>query len=129
MSDVVKHRVVFKELKKYRNSILCIQETHCDKALDELWSIQWGNTSLFSAFSSNLVGVAILFSRDMKPTIIWEKCDPNSRYIIVKVEVQRKQFIAANVYMPTSNNEQAQVDLLSQIEILYYFMRGLQCFF
>ena len=47
-----------------KNSILFLQEVHCSKDKEVIWSAEWGYTASFSSLSSANAGVSILFNNN-----------------------------------------------------------------
>lgn len=82
LNDVRKRRLALKYLKSFKNSVIFLQETHCRPGTSKLWDSQWGHISFFTESSSNQGGVAILFSRDLKPEVKEVIFSPSDRYVV-----------------------------------------------
>lgn len=56
LNDVRKRRLVFNTLKKYKNAIILLQESHCRYGNGRLWKSQWGSTLFLTEQSGNTGG-------------------------------------------------------------------------
>ena len=63
LCEGIKRRRVFRYLKRCNADISLIQETHCTKEVEHLWTSEWGNKIVFSNGSNRARGVAILCSK------------------------------------------------------------------
>ena len=59
LGDSKKRRDVINYLKDKNFSIICLQDTHFDKALESVICAEWGYKALFSSFCTNSRGTAI----------------------------------------------------------------------
>ena len=57
--------------------IFFLQEVHCIKEKERLWSSEWGFSAILSSASSSSAGVCILFNKnfqfEIKKTIFWSR--------------------------------------------------------
>lgn len=118
LNDVRKRRLVFNTLRKFRRSIILLQETHCRPGNANLWKSQWGHDMVLTDISASSGGVAILFSRDLKPIFKETSFAGSNRFILTRVRVEESNFCIMNVYMPTSDKEQDQILLMEELSNL-----------
>lgn len=119
MNDSRKRRLVFSYFRNFWRSVIFLQETHSSRGSSALWTLQWCNTVILSENSSNSQGVAILFSRDLKPVILHSAISNSSRIISCRFQLDSLIYKLINVYMPTSNLEADQIaitGLIGEIE-------------
>lgn len=97
---------------------MCLfQETHCTSNLETVWQAEWGAKMNFSNGQSNARGLAILMARD-SPFIIQELCrDEEGRVILIKIERGSESFILGNIYTPTQDQPEAQMQLIDWVEV------------
>lgn len=116
LNEVRKRRVAFKFLKKFRNSIILLQETHCRRGCARLWKSQWPGSMFLSEGSGNQGGVAILFSGDLKPKITRVFTHAEDRFIIAQFDLDDIAYTVVSVYMPTSDQESQQINILNELD-------------
>lgn len=118
LNDVRKRRLAFTALRKHKRSIILLEETHCRPSNARLLRSQLGHDMLLTVTSASLGGVAILFSRDLKLDIKETHFSNTSRFIMWKVQIEGYHLRIFNVYMPTSDKEGEQIQLLEEISSL-----------
>ena len=104
LNDVIKRRQVFKEARRDKSSILCLQETYSSQAVQDQWQHEWGGIARFSHGTSKSKGVGILFDRKLHTKILesWE--DAEGRALIVKAEIDDIVYTVASIYAPNKDN-------------------------
>ena len=75
-----------------------LQEVHCSEDTMALWQAEWGLNSIFSNFSSQSVGVGILFNSNFDFEILKQYVDPLGRFILVDIKIENKIITLVNVY-------------------------------
>lgn len=115
LNDVRKRRLVFKSLKKFKRSIILLQETHCKSGNGRLWKSQWAHTMFLTEASGSTGGIATLFSKDLDPIILEVKTSPLNRFLLVTFELNGEKYKVANLYMPTSDRESEQIEVLDSL--------------
>lgn len=115
LHDVRKRRLAFNYLKKFKKTIFLLQETHCKPGNGRLWKSQWGGALFLTEESSNTGGVATLFSRDLNP--IFTKITPSrfNRFLVSEFSLMEEKYKVVNIYMPTSNKEKQQLEVLEEL--------------
>ena len=100
-------------MKKY--GIFFLQEVHCTKEKESLWTSEWGFTAFFSSFSSASAGVCILFNNNFQFEIIRQFSDQEGRYIIIDMKIDNKILTLVNIYAPNNDNPTFFQNLLDRI--------------
>lgn len=129
LNEVRKRRLAFNFLRKFKSTIFLLQETHCKPGNGRLWKGQWGTTLFLTEESSNTGGVAILFSKDLSPSISNVTTSKFNRFLISEFSLFGEEFKVVNVYMPTSNKEKVQLEVLEELNSLTNFDDGAHVFF
>ena len=80
-----------------------LQEVHCSDDSIALWQTEWGLKSIFSTFSSQSVGVGILFNNNTDFEISKQYVDPLRRFILADTKVENKIITLVNVYAPNQD--------------------------
>ena len=106
LGNDLKRRKIFRYMKKSKADFCMIQETHCTKKLEGIFSNEWGGKCLFSHGTSNARGVAILCKNKSKTKIEEVHRDMNGRYLICKVGIGQYSYCIANIYAPNVNDEE-----------------------
>lgn len=116
LQQATKRRAVFSWLRKGKYDVCLIQETHCTSTMDMMWEAEWGAKMFFSNGLSNAKGVAILMARDSPFTVKEIRQDGDGRSILLKLERGKESFVLGNVYAPTQDHPDAQVELMDWLE-------------
>ena len=98
LSNSLKRRVTFRWLKMKKYVIFFLQEVHCTKEKESLWTSKWGFTAFFSSFSSASAGVCILFNNNFQFEIIRQFSDQEGRFIIIDMKMDNKILTLVNIY-------------------------------
>ena len=85
-------------------SIFFLQEVHCTKEKEPLWSSEWGSSAFFSSFSSASAGVCILFNNNFEFKVMRQFSDPEGRFIIIDIKIENKIITLVNIYAPNDDN-------------------------
>ena len=101
----MKRRQIFRWLKNKAYAIYFLQEVHCTKDKETLWSSEWGYSAIFSSFSSASAGVGILFNNNFTFKILKSFSDPEGRFITIDIHTENKTLTLVNIYAP--NNDDA----------------------
>ena len=78
-----KRSQVFEFLKKTDADIFVLSDTRIDKSIENVIKSEWGGEALFSSFSSQARGVAVLFKKNTPVRIMKSKSDANGNLIQV----------------------------------------------
>ena len=106
---------VFNYLKSKQCDIYCLQDVHSNIATEQSFEKLWDNRCLFSSFSSNARGVAILFSKTIDYTIHDYISDPQGNYLIVDLTVDSNRFTLVSLYSPNVDSPQFYEEIVSKI--------------
>ena len=117
LRDKAKRRKIF-QWCKMSGDIVLMQETFSTEDIEHTWRDEWEGTIHFSHGSNHSKGVIIMF----KPNIAFDieniLTDKEGRYVIIKGKWKSKKIILVNVYFPTSNKENAQCEMLIDLDKL-----------
>ena len=96
--------------------IVCLQETHSEKANENQWKNEWGGKIWYSHGQSNARGVAILCKKsfDFKPENILR--DNEGRMILIKGKVEREECLIGSIYAPNKDSPQFFEQLFQKID-------------
>ena len=106
LSNNMKRREVFtcRWLKNKKYSIFFLQEVHCSKDKEAIWSAEWGYTAIFSSLSSASAGVSILFNNNFVFQLLKTFSDPNGRFVITDIKTESKTLTLVNIYAPNNDD-------------------------
>lgn len=111
-----KRRAIFKELRDTKSDIIFLQETHSSIVDFKIWKAEWGGEAIFSHGRSNSKGVAILFARGIDFKLLFQSADIEGRYLLLNIEIDGQTATLINIYAPTQNYPQEQIQLMDTIE-------------
>ena len=104
LGDQNKRRQIFMHLRE-NNSVICSQETHSTKEVEDIFRAEWGGGNVFwSHGTSEARGVGILISKSSELEVVSSDKDDVGRYVIVQFKVGCEYFVLANVYAPNKDN-------------------------
>ena len=114
LADKVKRTAIFNRYRE-KSDILCLQETHSDKSIENLWRNEWGGRILFSHGKSNARGVCILFNKNFYCNINNISYDFDGRVVCCEISWPDYQdpITICNVYGPNRDTP-AFYDALNQ---------------
>ena len=119
IANETKRRTLF-DFYRLRSDILCIQETHCTRELQDIWRNEWGGNVFYSNGTSNSKGVAVLINRGFYCDYINHHTDSKGRMICVNLKIDGECVSVINVYAPNKDN----VKFVSEMEELYLNANG-----
>ena len=90
LSNNLKRRETFRWLRMKKFGIFFLQEVHCTKEKERLWSSEWGFSAIFSSVCSSSAGVCILFSNNFQFEIQKQFSDLDGRFILVDLKLENK---------------------------------------
>ena len=106
LRDQNKRYNVFQTLRNENFDVIALQETHCDSDTKKDWTDEWGGECIWSTFSNDKAGVAILFNPKLDVKILDTKIDNFGRILRTVVKIENTKFQLANVYGPNPKNLQ-----------------------
>lgn len=95
-----KRREFFYYFHERNLDIVFVQETHCSRAAQGRWKMEWGGPIYFSNGTTASRGVAVLFDRKFQYQLINVKHDDNGRWIEVRIKYEGSELTLLNVYAP-----------------------------
>ncbi len=106
LNDVRKRNDVFQYLKNKRGNIYCLQDTHFTEKLENKIKQEWGSsTVIFSSYTSNSRGVAILFLDNFEFQVLKKIHDPEKgNYITLKIKIQDELISLTTIYGPNNDS-------------------------
>lgn len=105
LNDKLKRRDVFKRIKEKHIHIACLQDTHINENMLKYVKEEWGLTAIFSHYSSNSRGTAVLFNNNFEYQLHKYKCDPNGNYVIIDMTLENfTRFTLVSIYGPNEDN-------------------------
>lgn len=111
-----KRRAIFGFLRDSGNEFLFIQETHSTRSREKIWSSEWGGRVFFSHGTSGARGVAILLSPSSRAVVDRVTRDPEGRFIILQARIDEWPVTLINVYAPTADHPDRQIELIDELE-------------
>ena len=100
------------------SGVYFLQETHSAPNCELKWKDEWDGDIIFCHGSTNSRGVAILFSKNLDIKIIEKRTDIDGRFILCKCSISDHIYIFVNVYAPTKDNVNKQIDFCDTISNL-----------
>lgn len=115
LSNKMARSDTFNFLKGKRFSIYLLQDTHFTTREENYIRTQWGFECLFSNFSSQSRGVAILFNNNFEFKIHNIEKDNNGNKLILDMTIQGKHLLLINIYGPNRDDPEFYLQLLDDI--------------
>lgn len=111
-----KRKAVFQHLREVKADISFIQESHSTESTAHLWQSEWGGQAFFNHHLSNSRGVAVLFSRNFRPTVTKTFRDSHGRILLLDVEIDGAVITLGSVYAPTQDKPDDQMAFLQALQ-------------
>ena len=110
LRDYKKRRKIFNWLPKHNgsNSVIFLQETHCNINNETQWSQQFRGNVYFSNGTNQSCGVMTLIGDKLQFNLVENIIDKNGRYILTKCTINDSEFMLVNVYGPNTETEQVK---------------------
>jgi exonuclease III len=104
LGDTQKRMDIFSRLKEQNVMIACLQDVHIGENLEKLAKTQWGMDAVFSLYSSNARGVAILINNKLNYVIHRYKTDPNGNFVALDITIDEYvRFTLISLYGPNDD--------------------------
>lgn len=122
LRNVIKRKNIFQWIKSNYYGITLLQETHSVLEDENTWENEWGGDIYFSHGTRNSRGVAIL----LPPYKNWDIKyingikDNLGRIFLLHCEIESNEFIIINVYAPTKDNHNLQLEFLESLTVLIH---------
>ena len=94
----MKRRETFRWLKMKKYAVYFLQEVHCTKDKEHIWSAEWGYSAIISSFSSASAGVCVLFNNNFNFQILKSFSDPEGRFVMADIKLESKILTLVNIY-------------------------------
>ena len=104
LGDPSKRRDVLNYLRSNKYSIICLQDTHFTKSIENIITNEWGYKAFFSSFDSRSRGVAIFFQNTFEFTIHNILKDQSGNFLIIDIEIEKRRITLANIYGPNKDD-------------------------
>ena len=102
INNVIKRRAIFNYYRS-RGDILCLQETHSNSSVEEIWKNKWGGEAYYSHGNQNSRGLAIFC---IPYHVVKTMSDLDGRIVALELESiydPTKRFTLCNVYGPNKD--------------------------
>lgn len=116
MQDYFKRRKIFHYIRSLNGDIIFLQETHSDMNDERLWKSQWGEFAFFASFTSNSRGVAILIRNSLALKVNSVFKDPNGRFLILDVMLNKLPLTLINVYAPNYDDPNFLLEVFAEAD-------------
>ena len=104
LGDPRKRRDVLDHLKSKDFSILCLQDTHFTKKIENVIRSEWGYKVFFNSFNSQSRGVAIFLRNNFDITVHNSYSDETGNILILDIEIEQHRLTLVNIYGPNNDD-------------------------
>jgi exonuclease III len=105
LGEKTKRRDIFNRMKDKRTQIVCLQDTHIDKKMQNFVRAEWGLDIYFSSYTSNARGVAILLNNNFEYVVHSSKSDDNGNFVAIDLTIKNyKRLTLLNLYGPNADS-------------------------
>ena len=106
LGNCQKKREIFNLLRAKGFSIYFLQETHSSEKSVPIWLAEWGYKDLFNSWNSASAGVAILCNNNISFKLERSFTNPEDRFIICDIKLDRKVIVLTSIHAPNEDNPQ-----------------------
>lgn len=114
-----KRRAIFTMLRDGGYDFAFLQESHCTPNAESLWQAEWGGPAYYSNGRSNARGVMIFLPRTSDIKVLQTVKNQEGRLLILQIEKNKVSYSLANIYAPTQEQVQEQINLIDLLERCY----------
>lgn len=118
LGNASKRRAIFGLLRDSGGEVFFIQESHCTRERERIWSAEWGGRAFYAHGTSGSRGVAILLSPSSSAVVSEVHRDPEGRFLVLQATLGDWPVTLVNVYAPTADHPDSQVTFLDDLEKL-----------
>ena len=104
LGDPRKRRDVLDHLRSKDFSILCLQDTHFTKKIENVIRSEWGYKVFFNSFNSQSRGVAIFLRNNFDITVHNSYSDETGNILILDIEIEQHRLTLVNIYRPNNDD-------------------------
>ena len=104
LGDSKKRRGLFTYMKVYNPDILVLIDTRLDASSEKNIRSETDYTGIYTSFSTNSRGVAILTKKSFTGKITLIEADGNGNFLLAKCEYDGKSFLLCAVYGPNTDS-------------------------
>lgn len=105
-------------IQESKSDICLLQETHSSPITAGIWEREWGGTVIFNHSTQNSRGVAVLFARNLSPSILTKVTDCEGCFLGLEVEINNCNLSVCSIYAPTQDKPREQLSFLNGIQEL-----------
>ena len=113
--NIMKKRETFRWLKMKKYAVYFLQEVHCTKDKENIWSVEWGYSAIFSSFSSASAGICVLFNNNFNFLILKSFSNPEGRFVMVDIKLESKILTLVNIYAPNEDKPTFFQNVVNQL--------------
>ena len=111
LGDIKKRRDVINYLRNLKYSIICLQDTHFTKGIENFVQNERGNKAFLNSYNSRSKGVAILFNINFEFKIDKIFKDQTGNVLIVDIKMSNNNVSLINIYGPDKDTPEFYSDL------------------
>ena len=115
--DKQKRKQVLIYNRMNKADVIFMQETHVTKGLERGIKMEWGGPMFFANGSNKSRGVIIALAKDFDAKVRFTYSDPDSRALIVVIEIENKRITLVNVYAPNEDDSNFFAGLFQKIQV------------
>ena len=115
LGDLRKRREIFYYLHQKGWDIMFLQETHCIKSKEKIWSNEWGTKIWFAHGTSNTRRVGILFHKSLDVEVHNVIQEETGRFVLLYVTIKKQKWLLVNVYAPSDDRPEFIEKLFREI--------------
>ena len=98
LGNGLKRRKIYTEIRDSGACVTLLQETHCSRKTESLWTSEWGAKMFCANGSTASCGVAILISNAFQGRVETVVRDIEGRFIAIKLNIDDTSYAIGNVY-------------------------------
>ena len=104
LANKVKRKAIFKYFKDTSLDVIFVQESYCTDKNIKLWEAEWGNKWLYSPWTNQSRGTAIIVRPNLNCDIEEVLNDKNGRYVIANIKIDDSRYTLCNIYAPNEDD-------------------------
>ena len=118
LHDYKKRKDVFQYYRQLDCSILCLQDTHFTKDIENNIRNEWGFDAVFNSYTSQARGVAIFFNNNFDFKIHKKIDDDSGNFIALDLDINDQRVCLITVYGPNEDTPTTPTSCISTLKLI-----------
>ena len=104
LNNKLKRSSLYHKIRMLKYTVFFMQEIYSSQHIESIWGSEWGGKYVINSGNSSSKGVGIFFNSRATVKIKDQWMDKEGRVIVIKVDIDDREYVLANLYAPNQDN-------------------------